>query len=169
MVINKASAKQRVKHELIEYGVNVVYLTLVFATFTNYKRLVLAAHDIVYTDYWVALIQALILGKVIMIGGLFGLGRGLESKPLIYPTLYKTLVFTLFVAAFKVIENTITGLISGEGFAAGLAELSGQGYLLLANSLVILIAFIPFFGIKELARVWGDKQLMALFFSRNQH
>jgi hypothetical protein len=74
--------KERVRHELIEYAINVVYLALVFAAFTVYRRLVLAAHDITYTNYGVALIEALILGKVIMIGGVFRLGRGLEAKPL---------------------------------------------------------------------------------------
>ena len=44
------------------------YLALVFAAFTQYRRFLLAAHGIVYTNYWVAVIEALILAKVIMIG-----------------------------------------------------------------------------------------------------
>lgn len=75
--------KDKVRHELIEYGVNVVYLALVFEAFTQYRRLVLAAYDIIDTNYWFAAIQALVLGKVIMIGRVFRLGRGLEDKPLI--------------------------------------------------------------------------------------
>jgi hypothetical protein len=43
--------KEKVRHELIEYGINIVYLTLVFAAFTVYRRLLLAAHDITYTHY----------------------------------------------------------------------------------------------------------------------
>jgi len=84
--------KEKARHGLIEYALNVVYLTLVFAAFTVYRRLVLAEYDIAYTNYWVALIEGLILGKVIMLGSLFRLGRGLEEKPLIYPALYKTVV-----------------------------------------------------------------------------
>ena len=70
---NGGDWKQKISREMVEYAVNVVYLALVFAAFTQYRRLVLAAHDIIYTNYWVAVIQALILGKVIMIGGLFRL------------------------------------------------------------------------------------------------
>lgn len=159
--------KAKVGHELIEYGFNVVYLTLVFASFTVYRRLVLAAYDITYTNYWVAVIEALILGKVIMIGAILRLGRGLEDKPLIYPTLYKTAVFTAFVAGFKVLEHVIKGVWDGEGVAGGLAELSENGLeVVLANSLVVLVAFIPFFAVRELGRVLGTKKIWDLFFRR---
>ncbi|MCG6860751.1 MAG: hypothetical protein LJE70_05665 [Chromatiaceae bacterium] len=154
-----------VRHELIEYGVNVVYLALVLAAFTVHQRLVLAAHDITYTNYWFALIEALILGKVVMIGGILRLGRGLEDKPLIYPTLYKTVVFTIFVAVFEVIEYAIKGLVAGEGIAGGLAEFAEKGFhLILADNLVVLIALIPFFAVKELGRVFGREKIAALFF-----
>jgi hypothetical protein len=157
--------KAKVRHELIEYALNVVYLTLVFAVFTEYRRLLLAEYHIVYMNYWFALIEALILGKVIMIGGLFHLGRGLEDRPLIYPTLYKTVVFTLFVAAFTLAEHAIKGLVSGKGIAAGLADYAAQGYdVILANSLVFFVALVPFFAIKELGRVLGRERIGNMFF-----
>jgi hypothetical protein len=161
----KQDWKAKFRRELVEYGFNVVYLTLVFAAFTVYRRLVLAAHDITYTNYWVAVIEALILGKVIMIGGVFHLGRGLEEKPLIYPTLYKTLVFTVFVAVFKLVEHAVKGLWQGHGLMGGLAEFSDKGIeVVIANSLVVLVAFLPFFAVKELSRVLGEKKVWTLFF-----
>jgi len=66
------------------YWINVGYLALVFAAFTQYRRFVLAAHDITYTNYWVAVIEALILAKVVMIGDALRLGRSLDQRPLIY-------------------------------------------------------------------------------------
>ena len=79
----KGNWKEQIFHEMVEYWINVCYLTLVFAAFTQYRRFLLAAHDITYTNYWVAVIEALILAKVIMIGDVVRLGRGLEQKPLI--------------------------------------------------------------------------------------
>jgi len=153
------------RHELVEYGINVIYLTLVFASFTQYQRLVLAAHDIAYTDYGFALIEAFILGKVIMVGRIIHLGRGFENKILIYPTLYKTLVFTIFVVIFKVFEYAIKGLVTGEGIAGGLAEFTEKGFhIIVANSLVVFVALIPFFAMKELTRVFGSEKIVALFF-----
>jgi len=163
----KRDLKKKIVHEIGEYFINVCYLTLMFAAFTQYRRFLLAAHDITYTNYGVAVIEALILGKVIMIGEVIRLGRGLEQKPLIYPTLYKTFVFTVFVGVFKVIEHVLTGLWNGGGITAGLVELSEKwSHELLANSLVVFVAFIPFFAVKELEQVFGKDKLRALFFKR---
>ena len=163
----KGSLKEKVVHEVVEYWINVTYLTLVFAAFTQYRRFLLAAHDITYTNYGFAVIEALILAKVIMIGDVVRLGRGLERKPLIYPTLYKTVVFTLFVAVFTLIEHGIKGLWKGEGFTSGVVDFFGKGSNeILANSIVVFVAFIPFFAIKELGRVLGEDKIRALFFRR---
>jgi len=163
----KGNLKERLFHEVVEYWLNVCYLTLVFAAFTQYRRFLLAAHDITYTNYGFAVIEALILAKVIMIGEVVRLGRGLERKPLIYPTLYKTVVFTFFVGAFKVIEEVIKGLWKGEGLTGGLVDFFEKGpYELLANSLIVFVAFIPFFAVKELGRVLGEEKIRALFFRR---
>ena len=163
-----SSLKNKVQHEFIEYAINVVYLTLVFAAFTEYRRLVLAAQGIEYTNYWFALIEAVVLGKVIMIGGVFHLGRGLEDKPLIYPTLYKTVAFVVFVFLFKVIEHAIRALWNGEVLADALGEfLKVKGFHeVIANSLIVLVAFVPFFALKELSRIYGGPRMFALFFRR---
>ena len=163
----KGDWKKRIFHEMVEYWINVAYLTLVFAAFTQYRRFVLAAYDITYTNYGFAVIEALILAKVIMIGAVFRLGRGLEQKPLIYPTLYKTVVFSLFVGAFTVLEHVLKGLWKGKGLTGGLVELLGKGHHeLLAGCLVTFVAFIPFFAFKELERVLGVEKIRALFFRR---
>ena len=163
----KGDLKKKIFHELGEYLINVVYLTLVFAAFTQYRRFLLAAYDITYTNYWVSVIEALILGKVIMIGEVVRLGRGLEQKPLIFSTLYKTFVFIVFVGVFKFIEHVIKALWNGEQLTRELFELSEKGFHeLLANSLIVFVALIPFFAIKELGRVLGEEKIRALFFKR---
>ena len=163
----KRNWKKKIFQELVEYWLNVAYLAMVFAAFTQYRRFILAAHDITYTNYGVALIEALILGKVIMIGAVLRLGRGLEDKPLIYPTLYKTAVFTLFVAVFTLTEAAIKGLWKGIGFVGGIVEYFEKGpHEFLAGSVMLFVAFIPFFGVKELARVLGEKKIETLFFRK---
>jgi hypothetical protein len=165
----KGNLKQRLFHEMVEYWINVGYLTLVFAAFTQYRRFLLAAYDITYTNYWVAVIEALILGKVIMIGAVLRLGRGLEDKPLIVPTLYKTVVFTLLVAVFTLTEHAIKGLWKGKGLMGGLVDYFAKGpHEFLAGSLIIFVAFIPFFGVKELGRVIGQDKIRALFFRKGR-
>ena len=162
----KGSLKQKIFHEMAEYWINVVYLTFVFAAFTQYRRLVLAAHDIMYTNYWVAVIEALILAKVIMIGDVLHLGRRLEQKPLIFPTLLKTVVFSLFVGIFTIIEHVIKGLWNGMGVTGGVVEFFGKGqHELLAGCLIVFVAFIPFFAFRELGRALGEEgKIWGLFF-----
>jgi hypothetical protein len=161
---NGTPLRAKLLEELAEYAANVLYLSIAFAAFAMYRRLLLAAHDIDYTDYGIAIIQALILGKVVMIGSVFRLGRGLEDKPLIFPALYKTVVFTLFVGVFALAEHAIKGLLKGEGIAAGLATFAAQGFeMILANGLVVFVALMPFFAVKELGRVMGRDKIWALF------
>ena len=159
---------EKARHELIEYAFNVVYLTVVFAAFTQYRRFLLAEYSITYTNYWLALIGALILGKVVMIGSVFRLGRWLEHKPLIVPTIYKALLFCVFVALLRIVEYAIKGLLQGDGPAKALGEFFAQKGMdeVLANSLVVFVALIPFFAVKELGRVLGRERVAALFFRK---
>jgi hypothetical protein len=163
---NKGNLKKKLLHEMKAYWLYVVYLTMVFAAFTWYRRLILADVGITYTNYWVAVIEALILAKVIMIGDVLHLGRRLENKPLILPTLLKTVVFSIFVGLFALIEHAIKGLLKGKGVVEGLMEFFGKGsYEILAGCLVIFVAFIPFFAFRELSRVLGGEgKILELFF-----
>jgi hypothetical protein len=163
----KSGWKQKIIHEPIEYWINFIYMAVFFGMFSWYRRLILAEYQISYLNYGVALIEAAILAKVIMIGDVLRLGRRLEEKPLIYPTLYKAVVFSVWVAVFGVLEHTISGLLHGKGLVGGFDELMSKGRdALIARCLVTFFAFIPFFAFKELGRVLGEGKIRALFFRR---
>jgi hypothetical protein len=53
----------------------------------------------------------------------------------------------------------------GDGLAAGVMKFLDKGFHeLLAGSLVIFVALLPFFAIRELGRVIGTDKLSTLFF-----
>ena len=164
--MRNTSLKQRVFSAMIRYWVYVVYLTLVFAAFTQYRRLILADVGIIYTDYWVALIKALILAKVIMVGDALKLGRGLDEKPMIIPTLVKTSVFTVLVSIFTLLEHAVRGFWNEMGPVDSLTIFLVEGRQeVIANALVVFVAFIPFFALRELsALLGGETNLITLFF-----
>lgn len=170
--MGKAKRKQNVWtrifiREAREYLRNFVYLTCFFGVFTWYRRLILYSHQITYLDYGISLIEAAVLAKFIMVGQAFGLGRRLEHKPLIVTILYKTILFSLLVGLFSAMGRLARGVLRGEGLAGAFhAAAAGNGYELLAKSLVIFFAFIPFFAVKELGRVLGDNELRKLFFGK---
>jgi hypothetical protein len=166
----KVGWKRRIIRELIRYWINVVYLGIFFAAFTWYRRLILAQYHITYLHYWISVLEALVLAKVILVGDALGLSRGFEDKPLIYPTLHKTVVFTLFVGVFGLLEHLIMGLFHGIGLKGGWAEFWGRGKdELLARCLVVFFVFIPFFAFRELGAALGEGKLKGLFFRRRAH
>jgi len=159
--------KQKIAHEVIEYWINCVYLALFLVAFTWYRRLILAEYNVEYTNYWFPLIEAAVLAKVIMIGDIVGLGRGLEERSLMVPTLYRTVAFSVWVALFRLLEETIRGLLHGQGLTAGYWVLASESrYEMLAGCVMMFVAFVPFFAFKELERVLGEGRLLALFWNR---
>jgi len=164
----KAGWKKRIVHELIRYWMNVLYLAVFFGLFSSYRRLILAHYEIDYGNYGISIIKAMVLAKVMMIGDVLRLGRGLEHRPLIFPTLYRAVLFTLWTALFAVFESTARGLVNRGGLSAGLADILGRRMEFLANGLVVFVAFIPFFSIRELGRVLGEGRIWALFFAKRE-
>ncbi len=165
----KAQLKQELVREVKEYWINFVYLAVVFFAFTSYRRLILDEYQVSYLHYGFALIQALVLAKIILLGETARVGRKHEDKPLIVPALYKAIVFGLWVVGFKFLEHMIHGLLRGRGVAGGFHDLISEGvYEILGNALVMVSAFVPFFAIKELERVLGREKLVGLFFRRRE-
>ncbi len=166
----KIGWKEKIKREFIRYWINVAYLSATFSIFAWYRRLILAQHEIIYLHYGVAIFEAMVLAKVIMVGEMLGLSRELfKEKPLIYPTLFKSLAFTVFVGIFAVLEGTISGWFKGEGLDGWIIELRNEGkYEFVARCLMIFFIFIPFFAFKELGRMLGIGKLGKWFFRNGQ-
>jgi hypothetical protein len=163
------SWKQRFLMELTEYWINVAYLTVFFGLFTDYRRLILHQYSIVYLNYGISLIKALVLAKVILVIDALRLGRKLESKPLAYSTPYKSSVFSVGVMLFSLLENAARAILTGKGLPGVRADLAAKGkYEVAAECLVVFFAFIPFFAFKELERVLGRDKLRRLFFSERE-
>ena len=76
-----AGWKQKIVHEVIEYWINFAWLVFFLVAFIWYRRLILAEYHVQYTNYLFPLIEAAVLAKMIMVGDLLRLGRGLEHKP----------------------------------------------------------------------------------------
>ena len=157
--------KHKLIHEITEYWFNFMYLAVFFGVMITYRRLILKEYEISYLNYGLAVIEAAILAKIIMIGDIMRLGRKYENKPLVVPTIHKTIIFGILVIGFKIVEHMVRGLLKGKGLAGGLNDLMSKGRdEMLAYALVMFSAFIPFFAMRELGRVLGEGKIRALFF-----
>ena len=160
----KAALRRRLTHEFERYLAVTVFLFFFFGSIVTYRRLILAAYDISFLDYGWALIKALVLGKVILIGEFLGLGERFHDRPLVLSILWKTLAFALFIVAFGVLEHVVTALIHHRPVASEFEFSGAQGYELLARVQLQVVGLVPLVAFLELARVLGEGKLRALLF-----
>jgi len=153
--------KQKIIHELSEVGWVSLYLAVFFCALSTYSMLMLRELNVTnsYFRYGFALINALVIAKIILIGEYARLGRGQENKPLIISVLWKPFLFGLLVAAFHVFEEAFKRLALREPIRMRVDEV-------LVRNLVVFSFLIPFFAFWELRRVLGEGKLFDLFFRR---
>jgi hypothetical protein len=162
--MDQPKLRQRVIHELGEFLRIFLFLLPLFCAFAAYRMAMLEKPGGKYFAYGAAFVSALLLSKIILIGEHLKLGKRHERKPLLYSTLYKSFVFTVLVVIFRVLESAVKGLLHNEGMAGAFAELRGLGIdEVLARSLVMFCAFVPFFALRETARVLGERRMEDLF------
>ncbi|HTP53318.1 MAG TPA: hypothetical protein VMK42_21690 [Anaeromyxobacteraceae bacterium] len=165
----KEQLRGRLVSELRRYATTALFLGAFFVSLTTYRKLVLAEYHIGSFEYGLAVIKALVLAKVILIGELVHVGERWRDSPLLVTTLWKTLAFSLLVAAFVVVEHVVAALIHQRPIAAEFDFSGGKGYEVLARIQLETVAFVPFFAFRELGRVLGEGELNALFLHRRKH
>src|SRR6516225_4700068 len=92
-----ADRKQKIKHELREMLGLTLYLVFFFCAIEIYRMFLLNQYDISYWNFGFALINALVVTKVIMIGEYAKLGRRHENKPVLVSAVWKAFVFGMLV------------------------------------------------------------------------
>src|SRR6516162_6355762 len=100
-----------------------------------HKSMILAEHHIDFAFHGFALLNALALGKIMLVARKLDLSARMKDAPLIYPTLLKSAFFTVVLACFKILEDAAIGLYRHQSFRQSISELGGgtwQGILTLA-------------------------------------
>jgi hypothetical protein len=161
----KAGRKQKILHELRELAAIFLYLAAFFVVLRTYTHLVFLDRQIAYVAYALTLLKALALAKIILTGETLRLGRRFDDRPLIVPTLYNTLIFSALALAFEVVEHLILGMIHGKSLGEAFTEILEQRWPhIVATTLVVFVAFLPFFAFRALEGAIGEGKLKDLFF-----
>src|SRR5215471_19515147 len=92
----KKSLKERAFGELEKYAIITVYLWLLFALFSLHRQLV-QGHGVSVWHQGFAIVNALIFGKVILIGEVLDVGRVLERRALVWVVFGKSLIFAILL------------------------------------------------------------------------
>jgi hypothetical protein len=166
---HKPSLKEKAVFQLKEFFGMFLYLWVLFALFAIHHSIILVEKRINYQAQGFAIINALILAKLMLIGEDLHLGKRFEDKPLIYSILYKSLVFCVFFIGFHIIEEMAVGVIRGGTIGQSFPAIGGgslQG--IFSVGAIVFIALIPFFAFREIGRVIGKSELWSLLLTRGK-
>jgi len=159
---DRTALKQKTIHELWEFAWVFLYLAFFFCSLELYSLLLLRDFRARYLDLGFALLNALVVAKIIILGEYARIGRKYEKRRLILSIFYKTVAFVLFVFLFHLIEELIkrflhTGHFAGAFNQTRINDICGRG-------LVVFCTFLPLFAFRELRRVLGEKRFVDLLF-----
>jgi hypothetical protein len=159
----KKDRKKKVAHEVRELLTIFLYLAFFFCALVTYSMLLLKEHHVTYlTSYAFAVINALVVAKVILIGDYMHLGKKYEARPLLQSAVVKAFLFSLLVLVFHIVEEVIKRMVHGADIASASRDIRIEE--LLARILVVFCTFIPLFGFRELRRVIGEEEFNSLVF-----
>ncbi len=156
----RPSLKRKAIHEAMELAWVFAFLAFFFCALVTYSTLLLREFHVKYLSYAFALINALIIAKVILIGELAHFGKKYEARPVLLSAIYKAVLFSLLVFGFHFVEEGIKGLLHGVSIARTFHEIRIDD--LLGRSIVIFCVFIPLFAFREFRRVLGEDQFYNL-------
>lgn len=162
----KPTLKERAIDEVKKFAGIVIYLWAVFTVLLVHEWVVLSQHQIGFKFYGLAIINAVLLGKIMLIAENFRFAEHLNRKPLIYPIVYKAVAFTTLLFVAYIVEEMLVGWIGGRGLLASFPRLGGSLLGALSIWFIFSLALIPFFAFKEVERAVGPDMFRTLLLGR---
>ena len=159
----KRSLAARVRHEVEEIVVRILFLWVMFGLFELNHTAILAKEHIDYWPHGLALINAIVMSKVLLIAEQMNFARQFHERRLVWSILYKSAMFSILFLVVHVAEEVIKGLFDGHRFFASLPQ-GDQLQLALCSAAILFIALTPYFAYREVGRVIGPDKLHALIF-----
>jgi hypothetical protein len=157
--------RERAVEQVKRFVVLFLYLWVLFGVFVLYERIVLTQRGMGFSLQGLALFNALVLAKVMLVAEDLNLGGWLQRRPLIYPILHESFLFMVIFIAFHVVEKVVIGLIKGQTLAASVPIIGGGGFAgLVCVAVIYFVALIPYFAFRNLSRVLGPGRLNAMLF-----
>jgi hypothetical protein len=165
----KASLKTRAVDEGKKILIITLYLWVFFAVLSLHKTLVMEQEHLDYLEQGLAIVNALVLAKVMLLAVALNLGSRFGDHPLVYSVLFRSLVFAIVLIGFHILEGAAIDLLRGKPLADSLADFgAGNAKGVFSMGAIAFVALTPFFMVSEMARVLGSDGLRQLFFTRGK-
>jgi phosphatidylserine synthase len=158
--------KQSLYHQIISFIEIAVYLFLLFGILALHEAVASAKDGIEYHFYGFAIVNALVLGKVILVAEDFRFAEWFREQRPIYAILAKSVAFTILLLIFDIVEEVIVVTFKGKTIGESFPHIGdGSPRAFLFAIIIFSIALIPFFSFTEIGRVFGERELRSLFFT----
>ena len=165
----RSSLKARAIDEGKKFLVMTLYLWVFLAVLNLHKTAILEENHINFEVQGLAIVNALVLAKIMLVADGLKLGARFEDRPLIYSVLYASFLFATVLIGFHVAEGAALALLHGKPIAEGLADLgAGNPKVVLSFGAIAFVALIPFFLFRGIARAIGEDQVWELVFTQGQ-
>jgi hypothetical protein len=162
----KLGLKQRLFDEVIKFFAIAFYLWVMFGVFALHESVVSAKDHIEYHFYGFALVNALILGKVMLVAEDLHFADWFKDRPLIYPILCRAVAFSILFLVFDVVEEVLVGVLKGRSIGDSIPSFVSEGLSgVLFWGIILAIALIPFFAFRAVGRAIGERELHSLMFT----
>lgn len=162
---HRTSLKQRFVHEMISFAGIAIYLWIILLLLKLHETIVLVQHGLVPEGGHSAIIQALIIGKVVLLAELLRLGNRIKTQTPAINIFWKSVMFAVALLLFDVLEHSAIAYWNGENIASALANTNTIGKILTIMA-IMTIAFLPYFAYKEAQQKYGEFRLWSLLTGR---
>ncbi|MFK8250100.1 hypothetical protein [Ancylobacter terrae] len=162
--------KQRALHEVRSFLIMFVYLWVLLSLFVLNETVVSREHGLDLKLQGFALINALVLAKVMLVVEGLELARWLRSRPAIVVIIYEAALCTTFFLLFHVLERHVVDYFRGPGEATREVAIGGGGFAgVLIVAVILFVSMLPFFAFKNVARAIGPDRMRRVLFHRPPH
>jgi hypothetical protein len=160
---HKASLKDRARHELRSYVIISAYILVIISLLRLHQALIADTYHYNIKSQGVAIVTALVLGKVVLLAEALQLGSYLGQRVPALSILIRSALFAGAILCFHAAEEAITTLWEGRTLASAIESVSFDTIkrsCILA--LIMTIALVPYFLIKEIEKRTGQSNLLLL-------
>jgi len=155
--------KEKAIEEFRSFFVMALYLWFVFSLMLLNEAIILKKPDFNFLAQGFAVINALVLAKVMLVADDLGFGRGLDGLPLIWPILYKAVLYGLLFVAFHELEHYVVAWFSGNAETIKLPTVGGGSWGgAVCVWAVMAVSLLPFFAIREISALVGKGRVWRL-------
>jgi len=161
------SFRQKLWKEIREVGRTTLYFAACFGVLMLLKRLYLAEYNIHFRGLSVALISALLVGKVVLILEHVTLGQWVRKHAVVLDVVLRTLLYTFAVFVALWLERGFEARHEHGGFGAALVWVFQHRDMhhVWADTIAVSAALLAFNVLSAVRRHLGEGQMRRVFMS----